>query len=330
MQQKIATVLAATFTAASVVSGLSAAATAAEMKVVVTLKPVHALVSQIMAGIATPVLIVDGSASPHTFTLKPSGAKAINEAGVFIRVSESVEPFTRKISEALPKTVQLVTLAEQTGMSLLEQREGGAFEEHADHEEEHAEHAEKAGAHHDEKDEAEHHGKDGHVWLDPNNAKVIVTSVTKVLTETYPSDAEKLKANAAMVLSKIDAMSAEIEAQLEPVKGKPFIVFHDSTQYFEKRFGLSAAGSITVSPDVQPSAKRLTEVRKKIVELGATCVFSEPGFQPKLVAAVTDGTKARSGIIDAEGMALTPGPELYFDLMRGMARSLKGCLQPTS
>ena len=158
----------------------------------------------------------------------------------------------------------------------------------------------------------------------------MVTSVTKVLTQSYPSDAEKLNANATIVLAKIDALSAEIEAQLETVKGKPFIVFHDATQYFEHRFGLNASGSITGSPDVQPSAKRLTEVRKKIIDLGAACVFSEPGFQPKLVAAVTDGTKARSGVIDAEGMALTPGPELYFDLMRGMARSIKDCLQPTS
>ncbi len=329
MQQKMANVLTALFSAAAAMSAVSAAATAADMKVVVTLKPVHALVTQIMAGIATPALIVDGSASPHTFTLKPSGAKAINEADVFIRISESVEPFTRKISQALPKTVQLLTLAELPGMTLLEQRHSGSFEEHADHQDEH-QGKDKAGAHHDDHDEAESQVKDGHVWLNPDNAKAIVTSVTKVLAQAYPADADKLNANAATLLTKIDVLSAEIAAQLEPVKGKPFIVFHDSMQYFEQRFGLSAAGSITVSPDVQPSAKRLTEVRKKIIELGAACVFSEPGFQPKLVAAVTDGTKARSGVINAEGIALTPGPELYFDLMRGLARSLKGCLQPTS
>ena len=153
MQQKMANVLTALFSAATAMSAVSAAAIATEMKVVVTLKPVHALVSQIMAGIATPTLIVDGSASPHTFTLKPSGAKAINDAGVFIRVSESVEPFTRKISQALPKTVQLVTLAEQPGMTLLDQRQGGTFEKHAHDDDEHAE---KPGAHHENHADGDH------------------------------------------------------------------------------------------------------------------------------------------------------------------------------
>jgi zinc transport system substrate-binding protein len=59
-------------------------------------------------------------------------------------------------------------------------------------------------------------------------------------------------------------------------------------------------------------------------------VFSEPDFQPKLVAAVTEATAARSGTLDAEGLMLTPGPDLYFDLMRGLAHNLAGCLNAPS
>ncbi len=158
------------------------------------------------------------------------------------------------------------------------------------------------------------------------NAKAIVADVTRVLSQRYPEDAEKFAANAAALTSKIDALTAEIEAELAPVKDKPFIVFHDATQYFERRFGLSAAGSVTVSPEVQPSAKRLTAIRKKIAALGAVCVFAEPSFQPKLVEAVTGGTAAKSGTLDPEGASLTPGPDLYFTLMRNLAASLKTCL----
>ena len=294
-------------------AGLSAGvASAAEPAVVVTMKPVHSLVSQIMDGIAKPVLIVDGTASPHTFSLRPSAAKAVNDAAVFVRISETVEPFTRKIVNSLPSSVTLITLSEVQGMKLLDQREGGTFEERA-HEEDH-----------------DHGGKDGHIWLDPENAKSIVLEVTKVLSEKFPEQAVKLKSNADKLHEKLDALTVEIESLLAPVKGKPFVVFHDATQYFENRFAMKAAGSITVSPDVQPSAKRLTEVRKKIAQLDAVCVFAEPGFQPNLVAAVTEGSKARSGTIDAEGQTLTPSPELYFDLMRGLARNIRGCLQPVS
>ena len=293
-----------------------AAAIAADApKVVVTTKPAHALVAGVMTGVADPTLVVDGSASPHTFTLKPSVARAINNADIFIRVSEQLEPFTRKVSEALPPSVTMMTLAdERTGVKLLAQRSSGTFEQHEDE--------------HDHHDHGTASAKaiDAHIWLDPGNAKAIVEVVTQTLAAKYPDHAAALKANAAVLAAKIDALSSEIEKELAPVKDKPFIVFHDAYQYFEKRFGLAAAGSVTLSPDQQPSAKRLTAVRKKISELGAVCVFAEPGFQPNLINAVTEGTKARAGTLDPEGIALAPGANLYFELMRGLAKSVVECL----
>lgn len=305
--------------AASVTPGWAAAP-----KVVVTLKPVHALVAGLMEGIGAPVLIVDGAASPHTFTLKPSAAKAIHDADIFIRVSPAVEPFTNKVAESLPASVTLVTLAGSPGIKLLDQRTGGTFEPH-DHAHEHDdEHAH--GAHDDHDDEDAHDAKDGHIWLDPDNAKAIVKAVSAALAAASPENADRIKINAAKLDARIMALESEIAADLAGVKGRPFIVFHDATQYFERHFGLSASGSITVSPEVQPSVKRLSAVRKKIATLEAACVFAEPGFQPNLIAAVTEGTTARSGTLDPEAIALVPGPELYFDLMRAMAANLKSCL----
>ncbi len=298
-------------------------AAAIETRVVVTTKPIHSLVASVMGAVASPRLLVEGSASPHTFTLKPSDARAINDAEIFIRVSDAVEPFTRKIVAALPASVTLLTLADAKGMTLLDQRKGGSFEEHGHH-------GDDKGEEHDHDHDDDEGGdvKDGHIWLAPSNARAIVESVSAALSAKFPDHATTFKANAARAIARIDALAKEIETLVTPVKDQPFILFHDSTQYFEHSFGLAAAGSITVSPDVQPSAKRLTAVRRKIATLGAACVFTEPGFQPNLVAAVTEGTKARSGAIDAEGARLTPGPELYFDLMKGVARSLADCLRP--
>ena len=91
-----------------------------------------------------------------------------------------------------------------------------------------------------------------------------------------------------------------------------------------------SVGSITISPDVQPSARRLTELREKIRSLKAVCVFAEPMFQPRLVAAVIEDTDARAGTLDPEGTGLEPGPRLYFELMRNLAGSLKACLAPAT
>ncbi len=303
----------------------TAAGSKGDLKVVATIKPIHSLLTQLMQGVGTPTLLVKGASSPHTFALKPSAVRAINEADVFVRVSERLEPFTGKVVRALPDQVRLVTLEDAPGVKLLDLRTSGSFEAHV-----HPAGAQVAltgGAHEENED---HAGKDGHIWLDPRNAKAIVSYLEKVLAERSPAAADKLHANAERLNRRIDALTAELDDELQPLKGKPFVVFHDAYQYFENRFGLDAVGAITLSPDVQPSAMRLTQLRRKIKSLKAVCVFAEPLFQPNLVAAVTEGTDARSGTLDPEGTMLAPGADLYFQLMRNLAAGLKSCLTAPS
>ena len=128
------------------------------------------------------------------------------------------------------------------------------------------------------------------------------------------------------MMEKLDSLVVELSDELEPVHEKGFIVFHDAYQYFEQRFDVAAIGSITVSPEVMPGAERVSELREKILELNATCVFSEPQFEPKLVATLVEDTGARTGVLDPLGATLNKGPDLYFQLLRNMASSLKKCL----
>jgi zinc transport system substrate-binding protein len=232
---------------------------------------------------------------------------------VFVRVSENLEPFTTKIVGGLPQSVDVVTLEKAPNLRLLDRRTSGTF-----------------GAHgHAGEDARSANGKDGHIWLDPDNAKAIVAYLAEVLGARSPADAARISANAARLAARIDALTADLESETRPLKGKPFVVFHDAFQYFETRFGLDAVGSITVSPQAQPSARRLRELRERIRSLGAVCVFAEPAVQPNLLTAVTEGTQARSGTLDAEGRSLSPGADLYFELMRNLALELEACLERT-
>jgi zinc transport system substrate-binding protein len=165
-----------------------------------------------------------------------------------------------------------------------------------------------------------------HLWLDPQNAAAVVGVIETTLAEADPANAGAYKTNAEAMRGRLAALSAEIEAQLEPVKGKPFIVFHDAYQYFENRFGMPAAGSITVNPEVMPGAERLTEIRRRIADTGAACVFAEPQFEPRLVQTLIEGTGAKAGVLDPEAGALDEGADLYFAMMRGISASLSSCL----
>jgi zinc transport system substrate-binding protein len=286
--------------------------------VVVTIKPIHSLVARVMEGVGEPLLLVDGNASPHNFALRPSQVRASGKASVFIRVSERLEPFTGKLVRALPESVEIVTLIDAPGMHLLRQRHNGTFVAHAD------------ADGHDDGATGDTEAADSHIWLDPQNARAIGRYVAEVLSARFPEHAAQFRSNAERLDADIAALTSELAATTQPLQQKPFVVFHDAYQYFDRRFDLDAAGSITVSPDVQPSAKRLIELRRKIRELKAVCVFAEPMFQLNLVAVLTEDTQARAGTLDPEGLGLQPGPQLYFVLMRNLAAALKACLAPSS
>jgi zinc transport system substrate-binding protein len=323
--------------------------------VVVSIKPIHSLVAGVMKGVGEPALIVDGAASPHTFSMKPSNARAIEKADMVFWVGPNMEAFLDKPLDALGKSATVVTLGDAPGLEKLPFREGGPFEAHDDGDEhghdDHAHGAEKPGeakkdahghdhahAHGDEhkhgQEQAEahddhdhdHEGFDTHLWLDPHNAKAMVKDIEAKLIAADPANTAIYSKNALALTARIDAMDAEIAKTVEPVKNKPFVVFHDAYQYFEHHYDVKVAGSITVSPETAPGADRLSQIHKKLTDLGATCVFAEPQFTPKLINVVTEGTKARAGVLDPEGATLTAGPDLYFQLMGNLATSLKDCL----
>ena len=342
----------------------------ADVNVVASIKPVHSLVAAVMQGVGTPDLIVEGAGSPHTYALKPSQARQLQEADLVFWMSHDLEAFLEKPIEGIATRATSVLLMESHGLIRLNFREGGAFDSHGhddddddheghddhaeekhddhghdDHAEEkhddhgHDDHAKKkhddhghddhAEEKHDDHDDHGHDGFDPHVWLDPLNAKAIVHEIEETLSEADPANAATYAANAESVMGRLDSLVAEIDAELQPVKGKGYVVFHDAYQYFENRFGVSAVGSITVSPEVLPGAERVSELQEKVRSLDATCVFSEPQFEPKLVTTITENTNAGTGVLDPLGASIKDGPDLYFTLIRNMARALKECLSRT-
>ncbi|MGI9504650.1 MAG: zinc ABC transporter substrate-binding protein, partial [Geminicoccaceae bacterium] len=167
---------------------------------------------------------------------------------------------------------------------------------------------------------------DPHLWLDPDNAVVWLDVIAATLAEADPANAIGYQENAARAVRVIEATIADIETRLQPVREKPYVVFHDAYQYFERRFDLHPLGSISLGDADRPGPARLIEVREAIVESGASCVFAEPQFEPKLVETVIEGSDVAMGILDPIGAGLEPGAGLYPQLLLGLAESLSDCL----
>ena len=308
-----------------------AAADDHELRVVTSIKPVHSLVSTVMAGVGEPHLIIRGHASPHTFTMRPSDAEALEDAHVIFMIDDTMEAAFAGPVEALAGDSRVVKLSEAPGLVLRRMREGGAFEEH-----DHASHGghddHGHGGHGGHDDHAEGHGGHGlydmHLWLDPINGWTMARTIAGALAEVDPANAANYEANVDGLLQRLDRLTGEIAQQVAPARGVPFIVFHDAYRYFEDRFGLTAAGSIVVSPERPPGARRISELRDRVRNMGVVCVFDEPQFDKGLVHTVIEGSDVRSGTVDPLGASIEDGPELYFTLLHNMATAFADCLAP--
>ena len=288
----------------------------AEISVVTSIKPLHSLTSYIMEGVGEPELIIDGVASPHNFQIKPSHAKMLQNADLVIWIGEDLESFLPTALKSIPKDAVVFELLDQSGLKKLKFREKNIFEGHDDHG--HDEHAKK------EDDHGHGHGSfDPHIWLDPANAKVIVKKITNQLSKIDKDNASKYKANSKKVIKDLDGLIKEVKNEIN--KDASFVVFHDAYQYFEKRFGLSVIGALTVNPDVMPGAEQLSEIREVIEHEKAKCIFSEPQFNPNIINSIASDTGVKTGVLDPLGANIDKGKNMYFDLIKDMSNSLKGC-----
>ena len=289
-----------------------AQAHAAEPKVVTTISPLHSLTAAIMDGAGTPTLLIRAGISPHAFTLRPSDAKAIEEAQVVFWFGESLTPGLARAIRALPRG-EVVSLLETERLTLLPYRKGGPWDSEPEENEAHR---------HDHG----HDGNDPHIWLDPRNAAAIAARIAAVLSGIYPDHAETFAANAAALSGELEKLERDIASRLTAIGNAPYLVFHDAYQYFENRFALHPVGSITVNPARAPGAQRLLELRARLTESGAHCVFREPQFEPAAVKTVVEGTRTKIGVLDPLGAEIEPGPNAYFALMQQLADNLTGCL----
>lgn len=295
---------------------LPAPASADGPRVAVTIKPLHSLVAAVMEGVAAPALLVPAGDSPHTHAVRPSEAHVIENAGLVFWIGPALEVSYAKTLRALAEG-EIVTMVDQPGLEVLPVRESG-LAAYA-HEDESAEHAKPEGL-----------AIDPHIWLDPVNAKAMAAAIAAALAGHDPENAETYRANAEKLKSRLDALDAELEAELAPVREIPFLTYHAAYQYFVRHYGLNDIGAIAVSPEQQPGLKRLRELRGAITGGGVVCVFTEPQFEPALARRLVEGTDARLGTLDPESRPeIPPGPGFYFALMRGLSRDLRACLSPS-
>ncbi len=280
-------------------------------RVVASIKPVHAIVSAVMAGIATPELLLPGGASPHAYALKPSDARKLATAAAVFWIGPDLETVLRTPIRNLAPNARTVALGSAPGVVRLPARRGGAWDGD--------DHAHDAVG-----------GSDGHVWLDPRNGAAMASAIAEALAAIDPAHGTQYRQNEAAFRQRMATLDGELAAKLSGLEKRRFIVFHDAYQYFEARYGLSSVGSVVVAPDRQVGPRRVAELRDRLKNAGVVCAFATPEFPPRLFVALTSGTSVRTQSLDDLGTDIPPGPRLYETLLLRMGDAMSRCLRPQS
>ncbi|MFN4263195.1 MAG: zinc ABC transporter substrate-binding protein [Thioalkalivibrionaceae bacterium] len=354
MKQKRAPYVLSVAVAAAIGNSVADAQMNPVERVAVSILPIQSLVANVTQGIQPePELLIPPTASPHGHALRPSEARALARADLIVWVGEGIEtPMARLLRDKPAEQVlKLVDTVNWPVTHVI--REGGVWEEHLhdhgspSHEHEHSDghshghdHGDKHSHGHDHGDKHSHghdhgdkhsHGHDHvdfdqHLWLSPLNAIAIVETVADLLAKRDPTNAERYAANRDATIERIQALDAELQAKLAPVRDRPFIVFHDAYQYFERHYDLRPAGSITLDPTRQPGAQRIATLRDRLRADDVACVFSEPQFRPALVQTLIEGTSTRAGELDPIGAAHSAGVDAWFNTMRSLGDAFVECV----
>lgn len=310
----------------TLITGLIAAPALAEPpQVVADIAPVHALLSQVMEGVATPQLLLEQNADPHAVQLRPSQARMLAGADLLVWVGPELSPWLEGIVETEGTEALALTAHAATHL-----RAFGAVEED-DHD--HADEATAEEADHDHEEGAEdehghvHTGVDPHAWLSTENARAWVGLFADTLAARDPENAALYRANADKARAELDALDAEIRARLAAHRGAEIVTFHEAFGYFVDEFGIEVVGSVRPGDASAPSAAAVDALRDLVAEHGVECAFAEPAYDPGLLDAISQGAGLRVGVLDPTGALQPVGPGHYAATLSGIANAIADCLE---
>ncbi|NNB45901.1 zinc ABC transporter substrate-binding protein [Pseudomonas chlororaphis] len=282
----------------------------AEVRVLTSIKPLQLIAAAVQDGIAVPEVLLPPGASPHNYALRPSDVRKVQSVELLYWIGPDMESFLPRVLKG--RTLPSLAVQDLPGLKLRHFAE----DNHS--------HAEEA----DEHDHDHRPGSlDAHLWLSPVNARVIADRMAADLSAADPANAARYQSNAKAFDARLDALDARLKARLAPISGKPYFVFHEAFDYFEEAYGLKHAGVFSVAAEVQPGAQHVATMRKRLQEVGKTCVFSEPPLRPRLAETLVAGLPVKLAELDALGGYTPATAQGYEQVLEKLGNDLAGCLE---
>ena len=269
---------------------------------------VHSLAAQVLGDLGTTDLLLDHGADPHHAQLRPSQARALAEADLVLWSGAGLTPWLETPLQTLAgdRVLGLDQVAGLYRQPFQSDTLTALSDEHAAHD--------------------DHGPTDPHLWLDPQNAIVWLHAIADRLAALDPAHASTYQQNASAAAARIAALHDEVAATLAPAHATGLVVFHDAYGYFAHAFDLRIVATITLGDASPPGAARIAQLRAALSQAGPACLFPESNHPSRIIPVIAEGTQLRIGAaLDPAGTLIDPGPGLYAETLRGLARAIADC-----
>lgn len=275
---------------------ITSAASAADFRAAVSIPPQKYLADKITGGRFDTIAIVDPGSNPHNYEPKPRQMVFLSGASVYFSIGiEFEEVWLKRLLSAGKNIRHVDTAALVTRIPVEGEIIEPEYDEHGhdDHDHDH----DGDHGHGDDEHGHDHSGLDPHIWLAPENMKIIAREMAKVFTEIDPAGKSVYEKNLADLLGEIDLTDMTITENLKGVPaGTPFMVFHPGWGYFAKTYGLRQVAVEVEGKEPKPAL--LQELIKYARERNIKVVFVQPQFSRRSAETIAQAIGGEAVAID--------------------------------
>ena len=279
------------------------AASTPPAQVAATTLPVYEFTCRILEGttISATRLVTESVSCLHDYSLNVAQVKAIEAADIVVISGAGLEEFMEDVLADKP------AIDASNGIALIEPEE-----HHHDHDHEHEE----------ESHEGHHHEEDPHIWLSPENAKVMAANICDGLSKQYPQHADLFAENLEVLTDDLDALYVYGQRALEELSCRDLVTFHDGFAYLADCYDLHIIRAVEEESGSEASAAELIELIEEVEHHALPAIFTE-----------TNGSVSAAGIIAREtgasqfALDMAMGGDSYFEAMHHNIDTLKEALE---
>ncbi len=264
-------------------------------RVVASIKPIHSILSSLMQGTDGPQLLVKQGQNPYGYELDAQQKKDLAQADFIVWVGPELEKFLLEPLTDVKAGTRVKTILDNPNIKVLPSRW----------------------------DESR---RDPFFWLDSRNILILVDELTRELMVADATRAHLYKRNRRALYARMAELDRRLEYGYRGLKSGVGIAYYDTLQYFEQAYALKIRGLVAETPMRAADAARLLDGRAKLADGYYSCLLTEAGTKMPDLPLLIGSSKIKRAELDSFGSKLTPGPDLYFQLMEQNTSAIKNCL----